>query len=71
MKDKFNYNVTSLSQEFAMEVRDLILKAPAERLYDNLKEQLIKRTAASEQRRLQQLFNTEELGDRKALQLLR
>jgi hypothetical protein len=61
-KTKFNHIVTSLSSEIATEVRDLILKPLADNPYDNLRCQLIKRTIASEQRRLQQLFNTEELA---------
>ena len=64
-KTKFDYIVASLSPEFATEVRDLILKPPTERMYDTLKEQLTRRTAASEQRKLQQLFCAEDLGDRK------
>ena len=51
--------------------RDLILRPPEENPYNTLKAQLIKRTAASEQRRLQQLLSTEELGDCKPTQLLR
>ena len=69
MKDHI---VASLAPEYATEIRDLILQPlPEETPYDTLKQQLIQRTAASEQRRLQQLFSSEELGDRKPTQLLR
>ena len=67
----FDYVIASLSPEFAAEIRDLILTPPEENQNDVLKVQLIKWTAASEQRHLQQLFSSEELGDRKPTQLLR
>lgn len=74
-KTRFDYTIASLSPEtVATEVRDLIILKPPEDTpsrYSVFKEQLIKRTAASEQRCLQQLFHTEELGDRKPSQLLR
>ncbi len=70
-RTKFDYVVASLAPEIATEVRDLLLTPPAETPYDTLREQLIKRTVASEQRRLQLLLNAEELGDRKPTQLLR
>ena len=48
-KTKFEYVVASLSPEYATVVRDLLLQPPNENPYDVLKEQLVKRTAASEQ----------------------
>ena len=69
-RTRFDYVVASLAPEFSLEVRDLILAPPDRHPYSTLKDQLIKRTAASEQRRLQQLLTAEELGDRKPTQLL-
>ena len=51
----FDYIVASFSQEFASEVRDLIIQPPTDAPYDTLREQLAKRTTASEQCKLQQL----------------
>ena len=70
-KTCFEYVITSLSPEIACKVRDLLLQPPKERLYDTLKGELMKCTAASEQHKLQQLLSGEELGNRKPTQLLR
>ena len=70
-RTRFDHVIAVLAPEVATEVRDLIINPPADTPYDLLKAVLIKRTEASEQRRLQQLLTAEELGDRKPSQLLR
>ena len=70
-KTKYEYIVASLSPEFATQVRDLILRIPDTTPYDTLKRQLITRTALPEQRRLQRLLSSTELGDQRPTQLLR
>ena len=70
-RTRFDHVVAALSNEFATEIRDIILNPPAANAYSTLKDLLIKRTAASERKRLQLLFTSEELGDRKPTQLLR
>lgn len=70
-RSKFDYVVSSLVPEFAGEVRDLLVKPPTVDPYTTLKTELIKRTTASERKKLQLLFTSEELGDCKPTQLLR
>lgn len=68
---KYQYVVGSLSPEFAMEIRDILLSPPADQPYDVLRERLIQRTQISEQQRLRLLLSEEELGDKKPTQFLR
>ena len=63
--------IAALAPEIATEVRDLLLSPPNNHPYDVLRAELLKRTAALEQRRLQQLLTAEELGDKQPSQLLR
>ena len=63
--------LSALSPDVVTEVRDILINPPADNPYDTLKTELVKRTAASAQRKLQQLLGGEELGDRKPTQLLR
>jgi len=69
-KTMFEYVISSLSPEIAVEVRDLLLKPPTDASYGRLKEELVKITAASEQLKLQQFIGGEELGDHKPQKLL-
>ena len=61
--------IVLLGPEFISESRNLILTSPAETLYDILKDALSKMMTVSDQRYLQQLFSTKELGDHKLTQL--
>ena len=70
-KTKYEYVFASLSPEFATQVQDMILRVPDTTPYDALKQKLIARMALSQQRRLQQLFNSTELGNQRPTQLLR
>ena len=63
--------MSSLQPNIAQEVRDLLVHPPTDQPYTQLKDELIKRTSASEQKRLHLLLTAEELGDRKPSQLLR
>ena len=68
---KFAYVISSLQPEIAQEIRDLLISPPTDEPYNKLKSELIKRTSASEQKRLNQVLISVELGDRKPSQLLR
>lgn len=68
---KYAYVVASLSPEFAQEIRELLINPPQQNPYNTIKQELVKRTSESEQKRLRKLLISEELGDRKPSQLLR
>ncbi|XP_077516598.1 uncharacterized protein LOC144127372 [Amblyomma americanum] len=68
---KFHHVAASLPPEISAEVRDLLINSYATAPFDTLAAELIKRTAVSEHRRLQQLISSEELVDRKPTQSLR
>lgn len=68
---KFHYVLSNLDRQYASEVEDIIISPPATGKYDKLKSELIKRLSISKEKKLKQLLQAEELGDRKPSQFLR
>ena len=68
---KFIYMQSSLDQEDAREVRDIILSPPNFNPYTHLKTELIARLGASSQQRIRRLLTDEQLGDQAPSQLFR
>ncbi|UYV80483.1 hypothetical protein LAZ67_19000293 [Cordylochernes scorpioides] len=68
---KFSYLISLLPPSTAIEVREFIISPPPDNKYDALKKAIIKCTADSEFKKLQQLLTQEELGDRLPSKLLR
>jgi hypothetical protein len=68
---KFYHAMAQLEPQYAAEVEDIITSPPAVDKYIKLKSELIKRLSASRERKVQQVLNLEELGDKKPSQFLR
>ncbi|XP_068619285.1 uncharacterized protein [Battus philenor] len=63
--------ISQLDQQYAAEMKDIIIAPPHENKFLKLKTELIKRLSASQEKKLKQLLMHEELGDRKPSQFLR
>lgn len=61
---KYNHVVTSLPSEVSTSVLDILRKPPTEHKYQNIKEKLIQRHSMSEEKRLEELLQNAEQGDR-------
>ncbi|XP_076384463.1 uncharacterized protein LOC143263220 [Megalopta genalis] len=68
---KYHYIVGNLESKVAQDVRDIITNPPPSDKYAKLKNELIKRLSATQEQKLRQLLEHEELGDRKPSQFLR
>lgn len=68
---KFYYVLSHLDRQYAVEVEDVITSPPEKGKYEKLKLELIKRLSMSSERKVKQLLQSEELGDRKPSQFLR
>lgn len=68
---KFNCVVAQLDTRYAAEIEDIIINPPSTDRYLHLRSKLIERLSISEEQRVRQLINEEELSDRKPSQFLR
>ncbi|XP_063828955.1 uncharacterized protein LOC135078288 [Ostrinia nubilalis] len=68
---KYYYVLSHLDRQFAVEVEDIITSPPSSGKYEKIKSELIKRLSTSSERKVKQLLQSEELGDRKPSQFLR
>jgi hypothetical protein len=70
-RTKFNYIISQLDHRYAAEVEDIVTSPPQQDPYTKLRTELLSRLSLSKDQRAQQLFELEEMGDRKPSQFLR
>ncbi|XP_070166118.1 uncharacterized protein [Polyergus mexicanus] len=68
---KYSYVVAHLETRYAREIRDIVTQPPAQGKYEAVKKALTQRLTATQEQRIRQLLEHEELGDRKPSQFLR
>lgn len=68
---KFWHVVSQLESRYAALIEDIITDPPANAKYDTLKTELIRRLSSSQQSKIKQLLEHEEVGDRTPSQFLR
>ncbi|XP_025836050.1 uncharacterized protein LOC108733229 [Agrilus planipennis] len=68
---KFGYVLSNLDPHYAAEVRDIIVNPPATDPYATIRAALIRRLGISQETRMKQLLEPEDLGDKKPTQFLR
>lgn len=68
---KFHYVLSHLERQYILEVEDIITSPPTSGKYEKLKTELIRRLSVSRDRKVKQLLESEEMGDRKPTQFLR
>lgn len=68
---KYAHVLSQIDTKFAREVKDVITNPPANDKYMAIKTALIQRLSTSQEQRIRQLLEHEELGDRKPSQFLR
>jgi hypothetical protein len=70
-RQKFYYLSAAIPRSLAPEVRDLVVHPPTEQPYTALRDALLRRTAVSEERRINQVLEGIQLDGRTPSQLLR
>lgn len=68
---KFYHVISQLGNQHTAEVLDIIISPPTTGKYDKLKSEIMKRLSASQEKKVKQLLDHEELGNRKPSQFLR
>lgn len=68
---KYGYVIGSLEARYAAEVKDVIINPPGVGKYAKVKTELIARLSMSQEVKIRQLLEKEEVGDRKPSQFLR
>lgn len=68
---KYQYIVTSLSQEAILKILDIVQNPPLTQKYETIKKILCERFSLSDERRLEEIMSDAQLGDRKPSELFR